>query len=210
MAKATFTRKTHEYDDVYTFRFRQPAATYRAGMYVNLQVGGLFSAKRDFSYASAPHEEELAFVAHVDTGSGFKRRMSTLEPGDQVWVYRRGGHVRLPQATDRPLQFIAGGVGMAPFRSLILSAAAQGGYDLRLIQVQRGDDFLYRRELEPLLTRYTPVAPERFLAQVRAAALAQPDALFYLCGSRRLIAGARQELRAAGIDRRQLMIENFN
>ena len=209
MAKATFTRKTHEYDDVYTFRFHHPEPGYRSGEYVHLQVGSIFSPKRDFSYASAPHEDELAFVVHVDTGSAFKRRLSSLEPGDQVWVYRRAGHVRLPDTPERPLQFIAGGVGMAPFRSLILSAAAAGGYDLRLIQVQRGDEFLYRKELEPLLDRYAPVAPEQFLAQVRAAALEQPDAIFYLCGSKRLIAGARRELAAAGIDRRQLMIENF-
>ena len=135
--------------------------------------------------------------------------MQALEPGDQVWVYRRAGHVSLPETTERPVQFIAGGVGMAPFRSLILTAAARGGYDLRLIQVQRGDDFLYRRELEPLLDRYTPVAPEQFLPQVRAAALEQPDALFYVCGSRRLITAVRRELSAAGVDRRQLRIENF-
>ena len=209
MAKATFIRKTHEYDDVYTFRFRQPERNYSAGMYANLQVGGPFSAKRDFSYASAPHEDELAFVAHVDTGSSFKRRLHALEPGDEVWVYRRAGHVRLPETTERPVQFIAGGVGMAPFRSLILSGAARGGYDLRLVQVQRGDDFLYRDELEPLLKEYTPVAPEQFLAQVRTAAIEQPDALFYLCGSKRLIKGARRELLDAGVDRRQLRIENF-
>lgn len=209
MAKATFTRKTHEYDDVYTFRFRHPEPAYQSGMYAHLQVGGLFSAKRDFSFASAPYEEEVAFVAHVDTGSDFKRRLGSLERGDQVWVFRRAGHVRLPETTRRPIQFIAGGVGMAPFRSLILSAAARGGYDLRLIQVQRGDDFLYRRELEPLLDRYTPVVPEQFLTQVRSAALEQPDALFYICGSRRLIKGARHELLSAGVDRRHLTIENF-
>ena len=209
MAKATFTRRTHEYDDVYTFRFSQPEQSYRAGMYANLQVGSPFSAKRDFSFASAPHEEELAFVMHVDTGSRFKHRLQALEPGDQVWVYRRAGHVKLPESTARPVQFIAGGVGMAPFRSLILSASARGGYDLGLIQVQRGEDFLYRQELEPLLGHYTPVAPDQFLAQVRAAAREQPDALFYVCGSKRLIQGVRRELSNAGVDRRQVMIENF-
>ncbi|TXK18842.1 ferredoxin--NADP reductase [Homoserinibacter sp. GY 40078] len=209
MGRATFTSKTHEYDDVYTFRFRQPEANYQSGMYVNLVVGALFSAKRDFSYASAPHEGELAFVAHVDTGSAFKRRLSALEPGDPVWVYRRAGHVRLPETPARPLQFIAGGVGMAPFRSLILTAAAQGGFDLNLIQVQRGDDFLYRRELEPLLTRYAPVAPEQFLAEVARAARERPESIFYVCGSSRLIKAVRRELLDAGIDRRQLMIENF-
>ncbi|MFT3889014.1 MAG: FAD-dependent oxidoreductase [Arachnia sp.] len=211
MPTAVLTRKTHEYDDVYTFRFRQPEVRYRAGMYAHLQVGNFFSrdGMREFSIASAPHEDELAFVAHIDTGSGFKRRLAALRPGDTAKVYGIAGHIGLPKSTERPIQFIAGGVGMAPFRSLILTAALQGGYDMRLLQVQRGTDFLYREELAPLLGGYTPVAPERFLDQVRSTGLDQPDALFYLCGSKRLIKGARHALTSAGIGRRSLRIENF-
>lgn len=211
MPTAVFTRKVHEYDDVYTFRFRQPDIRYRAGMYAHLQFGSFFSrdGMREFSIASAPHEDELAFVAHVQTGSGFKRRLAALQEGDPIRLYGIAGHISLPTTTERPLQFIAGGVGMAPFRSLILTAARQGGYDLRLLQVQRGEDFLYRQELEPLLDQYAPVAPQQFLEHVRATARAQPDALFYVCGSQRLVTGARTALADAGIRRRSLRIENF-
>jgi ferredoxin-NADP reductase len=211
MPTAIFTRKTHEYDDVHTFRFRRGGIRYRAGMHAHLQLGRLLSGDgmRVFSIASAPHEDELAFVAHVDTGSGFKRRLHTLQPGDTAKVYGIGGHIALPQSVERPIQFIAGGVGMAPFRSLILTAATRGGYTMRLLQVQRGANWLYQRELAPLLDTYTPVAPKHFLEQVRNAAHDQPEALFYLCGSKRLINGARRELVSAGIRRRSLRTENF-
>jgi ferredoxin-NADP reductase len=211
MPTAVLTRKTHEYDDVYTFRFRQPEIRYRAGMYAHLQVGNLFSrdGMRRFSIASAPHEDELAFVAHVDTGSGFKRRLAALQPGDTAKVYGIAGHIGLPKSGDRPIQFIAGGVGMAPFRSLILTAALQRGYTMSLLQVQRGTDFLYKEELAPLLDDYVAAAPERFLELVRNTAHAQPDALFYLCGSKRLITGAREALVSAEVPRRNLRIENF-
>ncbi|MDR1186859.1 MAG: FAD-dependent oxidoreductase [Bifidobacteriaceae bacterium] len=211
MPTAFLTRKTHEYADVYTFRFRQPEVRYRAGMYAHLQVGSFFSrdGMRRFSIASAPHEDELAFVAHVDTRSGFKRRLAALQPGDTAKVYGIAGHIGLPKSGDRPIQFIAGGVGMAPFRSLILTAALQGGYTMSLLQVQRGTDFLYKEELAPLLDDYVSVAPERFLELVRNTAHAQPDALFYLCGSRRLVTGAREALASAEVSRRNLRIENF-
>ena len=211
MPTAVLTRKTHEYDDVYTFRFRQPEIRYRAGMYAHLQLGSFFSrdGMRELSIASAPHEDELAFVAHVDTGSGFKRRLNALQPGDPAKVYGIAGHIGLPKSGERPIQFIAGGVGMAPFRSLILTAALQGGYAMRLLQVQRGADFLYEDELAPLLDTYAPAAPEHFIEHVRNVARDQPQALFYLCGSHRLITAARRELAAAGIGRRNLRIEDF-
>ncbi|HEY0187879.1 MAG TPA: FAD-dependent oxidoreductase [Cellulomonas sp.] len=211
MPTATFTGKVHEYDDVYTFRFRQPEVRYRAGMYVHLQLGNFFASRwmHEFSIASAPHEDELAFVAHVDTGSDFKRRLDALRPGDPIKFYGIGGHISLPRTTGTPIQFIAGGVGMAPFRSLILTAARQGGYDLRLLQVQRGSAFLYQDELSPLVDEHTRVAPEDFLENVRATARENPDALFYICGSQRLVKGASAVLRSSGIGRKRLQIENF-
>jgi ferredoxin-NADP reductase len=211
MPTIILTRKTHEYDDVYTFRFRSPQIRYRSGMHAHLQLGSLFSrdGMRVFSIASAPHEDDLAFVAHVDTGSGFKRRLAALRPGGAAKVYGITGRMGLPQSGERPIQFIAGGVGMAPFRSLILTAASRGDYTIRLLQVQRGGDFLYRSELAPLLDAYTPVPPVHFREQGRQAALARPEALFYICGSNRLVSDARRELASAGIERRSLRIENF-
>ena len=211
MPTAVFTRKVHEYDDVYTFWFHQPDLRYRAGMYAHLQLGSFFSrdGMRELSIASAPHEDELAFVAHIDTGSGFKRRLHALQSGDPVKLYGIAGHIGLPKTPERGIQFIAGGVGMAPFRSLILTAARRGGYRMRLLQVQRGDDYLYQDELGPLVAEHIRVGPDAFLEQVRAAAHDQPDALFYICGSKRLVAGVRHELAGAGIRRRNLRIENF-
>jgi ferredoxin-NADP reductase len=56
---------------------------------------------------------------------------------------------------------------------------------------------------------YTPVAPERFIEQVRNTARDQPDALFYLCGSNRLVTSVRRELASAAISRRSMRVENF-
>ncbi|MFI7635199.1 ferredoxin--NADP reductase [Nonomuraea sp. NPDC049400] len=211
MSPAIFIRKAHEYDDVYSYWFRHPTLRYEAGRYVHLQIGALWSggAVRELSFASAPHEEELMFTVHIGSGSRYKRRLHTLRPGDRVRAFLVGGNVVLPKRpTGKPLVFIAGGVGMAPFRSLILEAHRRGGFDLRVIQVQRGD-FLYRHELEPLVAEYAGVRPEELIGHVRAQAAATPEALFYTCGSRRLITTVRDELTAAGVDKRSILIENF-
>jgi ferredoxin-NADP reductase len=210
VAPAIFTRKAHEYDDVYSYWFRHPTLRYEAGRYAHVQVGRISPGSvRELSFASAPHEDELMFTVHTGSGSGYKRRLDALRPGDRARVFFIGGNVVLPaQPASRPLVFIAGGVGMAPFRSLILAAHRRGGFDLRLVQVQRGD-FLYRGELEPLVATYAGVRPGDFLDSVRKQAAATPEGLFYICGSDRLITAARNELAEAGIDRQSMLIENF-
>src|SRR5262249_46318510 len=150
-------------------------------------------AVRELSFASAPHEDELMFTVHIGSGSGYKRRLDALRRGDRAKVFLIGGKVVLPrQPTRPPLVFIARGVGLALFGSLILEPHRRGSFDLRVLQVQRGE-FLYRDELEPLLADYAGVRPEEFLGRVRAQAVATPDALFYVCGSQRLITAVRNE-----------------
>jgi ferredoxin-NADP reductase len=97
---------------------------------------------------------------------------------------------------------------MAPFRSLILAGHHRGGFDMRLLQVQRGD-FLYRHEVEPLVAHYAGVRPEDLVESVQSQARKLPEALFYICGSQRLVTAVRNELTKAGIDRRSMLIENF-
>jgi ferredoxin-NADP reductase len=209
---AVFVRKRHEYDDVYSFWFRQPGLRYEAGRYAHVLVGPPWrgDAVRELSFASAPHEEELMFTVDLGSGSGYKRRLGALTPGERVRTFRIGGNVVLPKERGgRPLVLIAGGVGMAPFRSLILEAHRRGGLDLRLIQVQRGA-FLYREELESLVADYAGVRPEEFLDRVRAQAVATSEALFYICGSDRLVTATRSELTRLGVDDRSMRIENFH
>ncbi len=141
--RATYTRRVHEYGDVYSFFFRPgrataqagassgtgarpSAASYAAGQYSHVHLGGLPSPRsiRELSFASAPHEDELRFTVHVDSGSHFKRRLLALQPGEQIGVFGYGGHTTLPEVPDgRPRVLIGGGTGMAPFRSLLLDAA---------------------------------------------------------------------------------------
>lgn len=213
MPKPTaFVRKRHEYDDVYSLWFRNPGLRYEAGRYAHVLVGKVWlgDAVRELSFASAPYEAELMFTVHLGSGTRYKNRLEALRPGDQVRVFLTGGDMVLPrEPVNQPLVLIAGGVGMAPFRSLILEAHRRGGLDLRVIQVQRGRH-LFRDELEPLVAHYTGVQPEDFLDCVRAQAVATPEALFYICGSDRLVTAARSELLRLAVAEHRMRIENFH
>ncbi len=97
---------------------------------------------------------------------------------------------------------------MAPFRSLILEAARRSGYDITVVQVQRGEH-LYRRELAPLVSRYEAVGPDQFEHVVGQVAQQVPGARFYACGSKRLVTAVASRLDDAGVARRDVLIESW-
>ncbi len=210
--KITFTRKVHEYDDVYSFFFDSVGVTYAAGQYTHLRVGGRFDflgSIREMSFASAPGDPELMFSMHVGSKSKFKEKMIALRPDDRISLFGTGAHVKLPERGPGNLVFIAGGVGMTPFRSMILKAHKTGNHQTALIQVQRGD-FLYREELEPLVSDYNAVRPAAFEDAVKRVARARrDDAIFYVCGSKRLIASAVETLAGAGIKKERIQLESY-
>lgn len=207
--KISFTKKVHEYDDVYSFFFEAGGVTHRAGQYTHLAIGGLLDLSiREMSFASVPGNPELMFSMHVGSKSKFKEKMNALQPGDKIRLFGTGTHIKLPISGDGRLVFIAGGVGMTPFRSMILEARKTGHRDIALVQVQRGD-FLYREELEPIVSDYIPVRPEAFAGALKTAATRYGDAIFYLCGSSRLIGSAVAALRKEGIKKSNMKLENY-
>ncbi|WP_156795437.1 FAD-dependent oxidoreductase [Bradyrhizobium icense] len=211
--KITFTRKVHEYDDVYSFFFDATGVKYRAGQYTHLRVGGaldfFLGSIRELSFASAPGDPELMFSMHVGSKSKFKEKMSALQPNDKISLFGTGAHIKLPESRPASLVFIAGGVGMTPFRSMILEAHKAGNYPMTLVQVQRGD-FLYRKELKPLVSDYNAVRPEAFVDTVKNVARGRSDdVIFYVCGSSRLIASVVEALNEAGVEKDSIQIENY-
>lgn len=210
--KITFTRKVHEYDDVYSFFFDSVGVAYEAGQYTHLRVGGRFDflgSIREMSFASAPGDPELMFSMHVGSKSKFKQKMIALQPDDKISLFGTGAHVKLPERGTGSLVFIAGGVGMTPFRSMILETHKTGNRQTALIQVQRGN-FLYREELEPLVSDYNAIRPEAFADTVKHVARAHSDdTIFYVCGSRRLIASVSESLAGIGIKKDKIQIESY-
>ncbi len=76
--------------------------------------------RRYFTVASSPTERNLHLgVRYGDTCSSFKRALMNLEPGGHLTAGQLAGDFTLPADTTLPLVFIAGGIGITPFRSMI-------------------------------------------------------------------------------------------
>lgn len=159
------------------------------------------------SFSSTPEEDTLRFTMHIDSNTNFKRAINSLQPGDSVTLFKIKGSFLLPPNNDRPLVFIGGGVGMTPFRSLILQS--KGTHEINLFQVQRGDNFLFRQELEPLVASYYPTQPEDLANSLEQLIKAKSNGLFYVCGSQRFLDGVLSLLHESKIPESQILVEKF-
>jgi glycine betaine catabolism B len=76
--------------------------------------------RRPFTIASAPTENEIRLgVKFYPGASAFKRALAKMQPGDVIYGSRLAGEFTLPRDNDAKLAFIAGGIGVTPFRSML-------------------------------------------------------------------------------------------
>lgn len=74
---------------------------------------------RHFSIVNSPTQKNKIVMATRLRDSAFKKSLQKLPIGTEVEIEKIGGHFVLPQSIERPLVFIAGGIGITPFMSML-------------------------------------------------------------------------------------------
>src|SRR6266516_191146 len=83
-------------------------------------------ARRHISVVTSPTERGVLGLCTRLRDSAFKRSLAELEVGDEVEVEQPKGDFVLPEETDRPYVFIAGGIGITVFRSMLRYITDEG------------------------------------------------------------------------------------
>ena len=118
-------RKLQLSPDTYEFAFdRQKDFKFIPGQYLewtlphkNVDSRG---NRRYFSISSSPTEDKLSMtVKFYNPSSSYKKELLNSQNGKKIVAAQVAGDFVLPKNLQQPLVFIAGGVGIAPFRSMI-------------------------------------------------------------------------------------------
>lgn len=106
---------------------------------------------RAFSVASAPYEEDVMIATRM-RDTAFKRVLKTMAIGAAVKVKGPFGSLTLHDDAARPAVFLAGGIGITPFRSILLQATHHKlAHDLFLFYSnRRPEDAAFLEELKGL------------------------------------------------------------
>lgn len=106
------------------FVFTKPAGlTYQPGQYggftlINPKEKDAGGITRRFSLLSSPDDDYLAIVTRIQN-SAYKRELNALTPGAEIKFAGPTGTFTLHEPISIPAVLIAGGIGIAPFYSMI-------------------------------------------------------------------------------------------
>lgn len=205
---------------------------FRPGQYLEwtlgLRDGDERGNRRQFTIASAPDEGDLRIGVRISPEpSAFKRALRALQPGDSVQVGQLGGDFTLPFSKKRKLAFLAGGVGITPFRSMVQHMVLRG--EARPVVLFYGcgkvAEFAYRdifAKAEAAIglktvyvAQFGEALPEGVVSGLIDESLLRrelPDfseRLFYVSGPPAMVRAMRQTLRQMGVPRRRIRTDAF-
>jgi len=214
--------------DIRTFRMaRPPGFVLKAGQFltVRIQTDGR-PLTRCYSISSSPETPGYLEITVKRQGPVSSLLHATLRPGVTLTIGPPAGPFVYPEADDRPIVLIAGGIGITPLLSMLRHAvAAEPARRVTLIYSVRSlDDLAFGDELS-LVARQHPQArvvvtltAERHEGyrhgRVDPAAILQlvsepAGCLFMLCGPLPMIAAMRETLVGMGVPAAQVRSEAF-
>lgn len=123
--KLALVSKVREAEATYSYAFRpERNIKFLPGQYMEFTLPKAKSDgrgnRRYLTISSSPTENNLMFTLKIPPNpSAYKSSLLSMKPGDKMLAAQTAGHFTLPSNNNQPLIFIAGGVGITPFRSMI-------------------------------------------------------------------------------------------
>ncbi len=231
--KLRFVRQQHEAENAQSFFFEPESALhFQAGQYLRYTLPhpdpDARGTSRYFTIASAPSEPHVRLTTRLSTlSSTFKQMLTSLAPG--AVLEASGPHGQFVySATDAPAVFIAGGIGITPFRSIL------GDLATRLSKPRARTTLLYSNSssdipFHPFFDSLMPDWPELHVVytvtrpspewqgltgRIDAEFIRQhvPDAsqqLYLVCGPTAMVDGMHATLAEIGADASRIKYEGF-
>jgi ferredoxin-NADP reductase len=184
--------------------------------------------RRHITVVTSPSEKDVLGFATRMRESAFKRTLGELPVGEEVEVEAPKGSFALPEDPSRPLVFVAGGIGITVFRSMLRYIREEGlPYRVTLIFSNRDREstaFLDElRELEQELPGFrlvltmtqdpgwageTRKIDSRFFLDYLGDGV--DEYTFLVAGPPAMVEGVQQALDEAGVEEENVIAERYS
>jgi ferredoxin-NADP reductase/Na+-translocating ferredoxin:NAD+ oxidoreductase RnfD subunit len=184
--------------------------------------------RRTFTIASSPTETQVHLgLKYYEPASTYKAAFHALQPGDVVYASQLAGNFTLKENGRDKLAFIAGGIGITPFRSMIkyLTDKNVASDVILLYVVNNPDEFAYLRQFNeaqaggirmiPIVTNLSYNSPNFVTSKLDAELIAKliPDydeRLFYISGTNVLVDASKVYLESLSVPKRKIKTDHFS
>jgi ferredoxin-NADP reductase len=218
------------------FAFERPANfNFRAGQFITMILPNPphhdeKGDRRTFTIASPPQETARLQITTRMTGSALKRSLAEVPLGTPAALLGPAGDFMLHEDAAIPAVFIAGGIGITPFRSMLHDAAArQLPHQITLIYTNRNlEGTAFHEEFQQLAATHKNFTYVLTLTQAdksprswngerryvtvdflrdHVSDLAKP--IFYIAGPPGLVSAMTRVIQEAGVNADRLFADEF-
>lgn len=211
--KLTLTHHSPEVAGVETFFFRpEKPLTWKAGQFIHYTLPHSNpddrGSERWFTISSAPFEQDIHITTRITLpkGSSFKQALLNLKEGDIIEGENPDGEFVIEDPNQNYV-FIAGGIGITPFRSILLDLDHNNQpINVTLLYGNRDQNIVFKKELDELAIKHPSlkihyiVDPQRIdedTIRQDIPDLNQP--IFYVSGPEPMVEAMEKMLMGMGI-----------
>ncbi len=218
----TLIEKKKEAEDVTSFVFKPEIPfSWKPGQFLHYTLKhknyDSRGPDRYFTIASAPFEQVVIITTRfAKDGSSFKKALKSFKIGDHIEGVAPDGNFTLDDPNQKSV-FIAGGIGITPFRSILLDFVRKNiPVHVTLLYANKTADFVYKEELKsiakqnPNLKIHFIAGPKRIAGNTvkkTVANLKRP--IFYVSGPQPMVESIDIILEGLGVRKNHIKNDFF-
>jgi ferredoxin-NADP reductase len=192
---------------------------FEAGDWIDIQFDGrTLSGGITYSISSSP-TESLIRITFREGISEFKKALQSIRINDKLIISQYGNDYGFQLKKNQSSVLIAGGVGIAPFRSMLKEMYDNNqNSDVTLIYLNQNEDFLFKDELQ-LWSKWLTNLSISYIStkginrkkreKLLLSLIKSPNQNFYISGPPSMVESNEHLLIDSGVQVRDIRIDSF-
>lgn len=220
----TLVEKRHETLNVVSFFFKpESPVLWTPGQYLiytlDHQNPDVRGKMRFFSISSAPFENHISITTKIDdkAPSSFKKALNELPIGGKIQAKGPDGDFVIEDPLDEYV-FIAGGIGITPFRSIIADLANdKSPINITLLYSYPNEDMAFKKEFDEIAKENPNIKINYFVSPVHidADAISEiiPDPsrpVYFISGPNNFVEGLSVVVKRLGVEEKKIKHDYFS